>query len=145
MKKLIRLTESDLRNIVKSSVEAILEGYKNLNGFDIPWNERERLEKYDDKGFKLNHEPDSMWNGQFSYKSESLPSYVDYANKVSTDYDENSKEREINDSWDEIDKEGMNLSKNDSHLDDDSLFKNDYRSLKPEKNIRTIRDFAKRK
>ena len=58
-----------------------------------------------------------------------------------TDYDEKDREREINSSWDEIDKQGRGLAKNDSHLDDSSLFSKSYSSLKPEKNIRTIRDF----
>lgn len=141
MKKVIRLTESDLHNIIKKSVNKILEGYKNLNGFDIPFDEREKLNDYDKEGFELNDEPNSMWHKQFNYKSKSLPSYIDYINRVNTDYDENDRNREISDSWDEIDRQGRTLAKNDSHLDDASLFTNSYPSLKPQKNIRTIRDF----
>ena len=44
MKKVIRLTESDLHNIIKKSVNRVLEGYKQLNGFDIPWDERKKIE-----------------------------------------------------------------------------------------------------
>jgi len=141
MKKVIRLTESDLHNIIKESVNRVLEGYKQLNGFDIPWDERKKLNDYDANGFMLNDEPNSMWNGQFSHKAESLNDYMNYMNKVNTDYDEKDREREINSSWDEIDKQGRGLAKNDSHLDDSSLFSKSYSSLKPEKNIRTIRDF----
>lgn len=142
MKQIVRLTESDLHRIVKESVNKILEGYKNLNGFDIPWQERKKLNSYDNEGFKLNDEP-GMWHDQFSYKANAIPSYIDYMNRVNTDYDPNDREREINSSWDEIDSKGRSLAKNDSHLDDDSLFKNDYRGIKPEKNIRTIRDITK--
>ena len=143
MKKIIRLTESDLHNIVKKSINRVLEGYKQLNGFDIPYDERERLNAYDSDGFILNDEPDSMWNGQFNYKAKSLGDYVDYMNKVNTDYDERDREREINDSWDEIDRKGRSLARNDSHLDDSSLFSKSYNRVKPRKNIRTIRDFTR--
>lgn len=141
MKKVIRLTESDLHNIIKKSVNRVLEGYKQLNGFDIPWDERKKLNDYDTNGFMLNDEPNSMWNGQFSHKAESLNDYINYMNKVNTDYDERDREREMNSSWDEIGKQGRSLAKNDSHLDDSSLFSKSYSRLKPEKNIRTIRDF----
>ena len=139
-KNIIRLTEQDLHRIVKESVNKILEDYRQLNGFDIPSNERQALNDYDPQGFKLNDEPNSMWHGQFNYKADSLPSYMDYMNRVNTDYDPRDKEREIDSSWDEIDRQGRNLAHNDSHLDDASLFTNSYSYLKPNKNIRTIRD-----
>ena len=45
------LKESDVHNIKKKSVNRVLEGYKQLNGFDIPWDERKKLNDYDANGF----------------------------------------------------------------------------------------------
>ena len=134
-KKLIRLTESDLHKIVKESVNRILEGYKKLNGWDVPWAERKALNKYDPEGFKL-VDDGTDWKDHFSHKADSVMDYYDYINRVNTDYDDYDKKWEIEDSWKELNK----LPNNESDLDDSSLFSNDYRCIKPEKRIKTKRD-----
>jgi len=134
-KKVIRLTESDLHRIVKESVNRILEGYKKLNGWDVPWGERKALNKYDPEGFKL-VDDGTEWKDHFSHKADSVMDYYDYINRVNTDYDDYDKKWEIEDSWKELNK----LPNNESDLDDSSLFSNDYRCIKPEKGIKTKRD-----
>ena len=142
MKQIIRLTENDLHRIVKESVNKILnEGYMKKNGFDIPHSERVKLNSYDKEGFDLIDEPDNvMWNGQFSYKADSLPSYIDYANRVNTDYDPLSKEREIENSWKELNGVNNHNGTYNSINKHRCFNTKDYRCLKPQYPIQTEKD-----